>query len=212
MALLRDRKKEIMAASIIAVLIFIVVIGWLFFQGREPGPGDGEEEIPGEIPGEDLTDEERERRIRRWEELIPGQPIPEEQRMCLQIPPLVISLGSINIPSINLNEFIGLPATTSIPWPESLKKISLTEEIKYELPTIPLSNLNYSKEVSIKIPGFQSLSKANLTAVLNFPYCVSRKPSGGNPCIGQLEVNLARIQQIKANIEEASKNIINILE
>jgi len=211
MALLRNRKRDIIAASIIAVLIFIVIISWLFFRGREPRPGVGEEEIPGEIPGETLTDEERERLRQIWQGLIPVQPL-DETKQCLQIPSLVISLGSITVPSITLNEFVGLPDYISIPWPDSVKKIILAEEIRYELPTIPLSNLSYSKEVSIKIPGFQSLKKASLTALLNFPYCVSREPTGGNPCLGQLEGNLAIVQQIKANIEEASKNIINILE
>ena len=208
MALLRNRKRDIIAASIIAVLIFIVIISWLFFRGREPRPGVGEEEIPGEIPGETLTDEERERLRQIWQGLIPVQPL-DETKQCLQIPPLVISLGSITVPSINLNEFVGLPATTSIPWPENLKKIILTKEIKYELPTIPLSFLDYSKEVPIKIPGFQLPSIASLTALLNFPSCVSQKPSGGNPCSS---VNAAEIQQIKDEIEKASKNIINILE
>lgn len=210
MALLRDRKKEIIAASIIAILIFIVIISWLLFPERGPRPGE-EEEVPGEIPGETLTDEERERERQRWQDLIPVQPL-DETKQCLQIPSLVISLGWIEVPPITLNEFIGLDDYISIPWPDSVKQIILADEIRYELPTIPLSDLDYSKEVSIKIPGFQSLKKADLTALLNFPYCVSQKPNDHNPCLGQLEGNLAEIQQIKANIEEASKNIINILE
>lgn len=132
----------------------------------------------------------------------------------LKIPPLVITLDDIEIPGLSLAEIVGLPEKITIPWPEELKKIILSQDIGYQLPTLPLSKLNYSKEIRIKIPGLQlSSPTVNLSALENYPTCESGPPSGGNPCpTSQIQTNLEEIKQIKTGVEQTSQKIIEILE
>lgn len=136
----------------------------------------------------------------------------------LKIPALSIPMENIVVPSISLAEKLNLPKEIIIAWPERLKKIALTEAITYQLPDIPLSFLNYQKEIRIKIPGLQLPSATvSLTALENYPACLSgpaQTPIGADPpCpTSQIRSNFETIKQQTEEIKETSKNIINILE
>lgn len=159
------------------------------------------------------TQEQLEDRARKIEQEI-NRHVRQQARVSdgkVQIPALTISLDPLQIPRIYLADLAGLPPTIQIPWPANLKRFALTEPIIYSLPEIPLSNLNYRKEIEIKIPGFQ-LDSPIVTLNPLRGGCQAGRPSGGNPYnMPQIQTNLNNIGQIKNNIERTSKNIIDIL-
>jgi len=131
----------------------------------------------------------------------------------IKIPLVVLRLPErkITIPLANMS---GLPEKIQIPWPEELKKIKLPVPLNYDLPEIPLSKLNYQKEIKIKGPGFQPRTiTVDLGALGNLGECVSAPPTGGNPCPqGEFQSNLENIKSIQQGINETSNKIIDILE
>lgn len=130
----------------------------------------------------------------------------------LKISPIVIPGEDITISDIDLSKIVYLPDKISIPWPNDLKKINLTKPLIYELPTITLKDLSYSKGFSVKLPGLKTFS-AQFKSSLNYSSCVSQAPSGGNPCpTGQIQTNLGEIKNLQEEISNTSQNIMNILE
>lgn len=129
----------------------------------------------------------------------------------LQIPGLTVPLDPIIVPQISLQQEANLPATLQIPWPERLKKIALRRIIRYPLPSIPLSNLSYQKDFSLKIPGFQAPSLTTSFSPIRGA-CQAGTPSGANPFpVSQIQSVVSRIGQVKNSIEQTSQNIVNIL-
>lgn len=148
-----------------------------------------------------------------------GIPVPgvwpvERKVPCDKIPPLTMPGGDIITPTLSLSSLVYFPSEISIPWPESLKKLTLTNALDYDLPTIPLSNLSYSKEVNIRLPGLQRSSPSiSFDLLENATACYSQQPSGGNPCpTGQIQSNLDGIRGIASELQQASQNIQDILE
>lgn len=133
----------------------------------------------------------------------------------LKIPPVEISLDDITIPMEKINAKLAkIPLEFPIPWPEGLKKIKLSKPISYQLPPIPLDNLSYTKEIELKVPGFQLPSlEFSVDFLGNYPGCEGQSPSGGNPYpIEKININLGEIIGLNENINGFSEKINQILE
>jgi len=147
---------------------------------------------------------------------LPEETIIEDKSQPIKIPTLYYPLGETELPDIDLNKLISTstPITTiSIPWPQNLKKIPLEQDIGYNLPTIPLSNLKYEKELSLKLPGFQSPSASIDLDFSKNSGCESRPASGGNPCArSSLEELKNDIIKSRDEIFENTSNLIEIIE
>ncbi len=127
---------------------------------------------------------------------------------------LEIDIGEFTIPAIDLDAIVNLPDKISIPWPAELKNISLAKPFGYDLPKIPLKDLKYEKEFSLKGPGFQMPSlKIDLGNLGNRGECRSLPAKGGNPCPEtQFLKTLNEIRDRAEEIDKASQKIINILQ
>lgn len=133
---------------------------------------------------------------------------------CDKIPALTISMDDIVISSIPLKELTDFPDKIQILWPDSLKKIALSGDLGYELPTVFLSRLSYLKDVTVGLPGLQRSSPSiNFNLLQNAAACLGQPPSGGNPCpTGEIQSNLEEIKRIRDEVQQASQNIKNVLE
>lgn len=139
---------------------------------------------------------------------------------CEGIPPLTIPssvIPNIDIGEIKLSDYVSLPDTIIIPWPSGLKQISLPGDgLSYDLPTIPLSNLAYSKDITINLPGFQGLSLSTDFdwSLGNATDCISKPPTG-NACgsaVSDMDDKINEMKNIAAQFQEASQKIKNVLE
>jgi len=131
-----------------------------------------------------------------------------------KIPDAYALLDKINIPMDTVNaELAKIANRIDIPWPENLKKIPLTNPINYQLPSIPLGDLSYSKQKRFDLPGFQTPSfDFDLDLSGLYPGYESVPPSGGNPYpMDDIRVNIGEIVNINQNITNSSNEILNIL-
>ena len=127
---------------------------------------------------------------------------------------IVIKIKPIKIPGTTLDEKVGLPTRLTIPWPEELKTIVLGEPIVYNLPTIRLSKLKYSKDIVIQAPGFQGRSLSfDLNVLGNKAECLGKIPIALNPCPkNQIQDNVGKINNLIEEIKGTSQELIDILE
>jgi len=85
--------------------------------------------------------------------------------------------------------------------------------IVQKLPSIPLSNLGYHKEVIVKIPGFQMMSSSFDLSLSGYQSFEGKPPLGGNPYpMGTINANVGKISSMHNNISIAVKNITEVLE
>jgi hypothetical protein len=134
----------------------------------------------------------------------------------LKFKPVSLSLGNILIPSYPLKEKAQIPEEIPIPWPERLKKFTLSQKITYQIPSLPLKDkLSYQKEFTLNLPGLYSLDYSLGVEGLfeKYPSCKNQVPTGGNPCpLTQIESNIQQIQNIKKEIQTTSQKIREILK
>ena len=133
----------------------------------------------------------------------------------LEIEPIEVPLDDITVPMEKINAKLAkIPLEFPIPWPEGLKKIKLSKPISYQLPSIPLEDLSYTKEIELKVPGFQFPSlEFSIDFLGNYPSCEGQSPSGGNPYpVSKINANLQQIISIEENINGFSEKINQILE
>lgn len=89
--------------------------------------------------------------------------------------------------------------------------------LSYDLPPVPLCDLSYEKERTERLPGHQLSVTASLNLLSgskNVRACLSKEPSGGNPCQiegSQIQINLGEMKKIKKEVEDAFQKIIDIL-
>jgi len=157
--------------------------------------------------------------------MAPVAPMPGVWRVasqlpCEKIPPLTISLPphlkTFTIEPEPLEELFGevWPDEISIPWPESLKKFTLSGDgLSYPLPDIPLSNLSYSKEIVERLPGLQLRAPTiTLSPLQDATACYNKPPGGGNPCpTDDMATHLGEIEGMNGEIKQASQTIIDFL-
>jgi hypothetical protein len=131
----------------------------------------------------------------------------------LNIPNTTIPLGTLKIPMSAGNSLLSaIPTQITIPWPNELKEIKLSDVIGYQLPSIPLSKLGYKKTFEIKIGGFQSASLQVILPGQNISFNTDT-PSGGNPYpTGQMGTNTNSINNYSDEIEKSMEEISNILD
>jgi len=157
---------------------------------------------------------------------VPGVFPVETKISCDGMPPLNIKMQDI---TIDLNEnFSGWDdQQIPIPWPPSLKKFQLSRPFEYSLPKILLSQLSYSKQIDIRLPGLQTSTftrpKFSIVADININgpsgsespgACISEAPKG-NACSLQnqhIQFNNGKINDINSQIQNTSQNIANILQ
>jgi hypothetical protein len=133
----------------------------------------------------------------------------------LHIPDVDIPLGNINIPmSIGNTMLSQIPQEIVIPWPKELKEIQLANKISLDLGVLPLSNLSYTKEIKLRIPGLQFPSmQLSASFGMSFPAFEGTNPSGGNPYpMNEINVNVIKVKEFSGKINTTTKNIVNILE
>ncbi|OGZ17883.1 MAG: hypothetical protein A2V72_02920 [Candidatus Nealsonbacteria bacterium RBG_13_37_56] len=130
----------------------------------------------------------------------------------LKIPKAIVPLDNITVLMDRINrELSRIPLEVNLAWPANLKRIPLTDPISYQLPSIPLSGLSFTKSILIKLPGFQ-LPAFNFNIGISYPSCESESPSGGNPYpMGQINNNLGAIININEGINAVSNQINDIL-
>ncbi|MEO0087568.1 MAG: hypothetical protein ABIK90_05805 [candidate division WOR-3 bacterium] len=147
---------------------------------------------------------------------------------CLPIPlpetKITLKLGNypkkevkkISATSYEIYVPLKIPYQIPISWPKSLKeidlkKLPLNKQLRYEVPKIPLKEISYRKEFTIKGPGFQSRS-FSFDFSTNSGDCLMDKPSGGNPLpMAQINANVQWIKNNQEKIKEYSKNLMDIL-
>jgi hypothetical protein len=132
----------------------------------------------------------------------------------IKIPAVSIPLNDIVVPMEIINAELGkIPGEIEIPWMAGLDEIKLDRPIVQKLPSIPLSNLGYQKQVIIKIPGFQKASfnfDVGMAGYLGFE---GKPPLGGNPYpIGKINANVGKITNVNNNISIAAQSIVEVLK
>lgn len=138
----------------------------------------------------------------------------EAKEKLLEIGPIEVPLDDISIPMEKINAKLSkIPKEIKIPWPEKLKTIKLPKSLTYQLPPIPLEDLNYKKEIPLKVPGFQFPSyNFSIDFLGNYPSCEGQDPSGGNPYpIDRINVNLGEILNLNQEINQARESINQVL-
>jgi hypothetical protein len=130
----------------------------------------------------------------------------------LKIPKAIVPLEGITILMDRINrELSRIPLEINLIWPANLKRIPLTNPITYQLPSIPLSGLSFTKNFTLNLPGFQ-LPSFSFSAGINYPGIESESPSGGNPySVGQINTGLETIININKGINAISDQLKNIL-
>jgi hypothetical protein len=105
-----------------------------------------------------------------------------------------------------------IPEEIPIPWPDQLKRGFYPPlPLYYELPKIPLSDLNLQKEISIKGPGLQVSFSGSFGK--NEGDCNLKPPRGGNPFpISEINTNIGEIRSYQAEVERTFQEIKKILE
>jgi hypothetical protein len=107
---------------------------------------------------------------------------------------------------------VDIPEKITVSWPEELKKIKLIRPLSYQLPKIPLSELSYREDFSIKGPGFQPRTFSFKLEEVQGD-CSPAAPIGGNPLpIDDIKSNLDEIKDKQSKIASATQEIIEILE
>ena len=130
----------------------------------------------------------------------------------LEIPTAIAPLEGINILMDQVNQEISkIPLIVNLTWPANLRRIPLTRPITYQLPTLPLSKIGFSKTLTINLPGFQA-PNLDISFGIKYPSCESNAPSGGNPYpVGQINNNLQEITNFNQSINNISNGIKDIL-
>ncbi|MBU2545332.1 hypothetical protein KKC65_02670 [Patescibacteria group bacterium] len=131
-----------------------------------------------------------------------------------KIPDAYAILDKINIPMDTVNaELSKIARRIDIPWTEDLKKIPLTNPIDYQLPSIPLGDMSYTKQKRFDLPGFQMPSlDADLDLSGLYPGYESVPPSGGNPYpMDDIRVNIGEIGNTNQSIINSSNEILDVL-
>jgi len=131
-----------------------------------------------------------------------------------KIPDAYAAIDRINITMDQINtELSRISRSIAIPWPGSLRRIQLTRPINYQLPSIPLGNLSYTKYKGFDFPGFQTPSftfDINLEGL--YPGHDGDSPSGGNPYpMNTIHVNMNEITNINQDVIQSSNQIYDIL-
>lgn len=131
-----------------------------------------------------------------------------------KIPDAYALLDPINIAMDRVNaELSRIARNITIPWPANLRRIPLTRPINYQLPSIPLGNLNYTKTKRFDLPGFQVPSftfDIDLSGL--YPGYEGSSPSGGNPYpMNAINVNMGEIANTNQIIANNSNEIYDIL-
>ncbi len=133
----------------------------------------------------------------------------------VSIPRTTIPLGWITVPMNGINsELSQIPLEIRFNWPSELKELSLTNTVSYQLPSIPLDDLNFSKDVKLKLPGLQLPSFSfGLNFSDDYVDIAGQPPDGGNPYpIDELNSNIETITEKSNEITDASDNISNVLK
>jgi hypothetical protein len=133
----------------------------------------------------------------------------------VSIPKIDIPLGWITIPMSGINsELSRMPLEINFNWPPELKELLLTNILEYQLPSIPLDDLNFSKDVRLKLPGLQLPSFSFSVKFTNdYADIKGQPPSGGNPYpMNQINSNLETITEKSDRIINASGNISDVLK
>ncbi|MGB9743178.1 MAG: hypothetical protein ACPLW9_00445, partial [Minisyncoccales bacterium] len=126
------------------------------------------------------------------------------------LPFVHIELDDITISAIDLNKLVDWPNKIEIPWPTKLKKIPCS--ITFHIPTIPLSQLSYNKEIHIDLPSFQSPTGIELE-LKQSAFCEVNGPTPSNPCPQQkISDKVESIKDLKEDIQKASQEVLDILE
>jgi uncharacterized protein YacL (UPF0231 family) len=137
----------------------------------------------------------------------------------LKIPSFEYTLY-VDIDEIDMQKLVSFPKEINIEWPDEVKKITISAEemskkLYYEIPDIPLSDLNWSKEVEIKIPGMQLTPKIGIEGS-SYSSCKSEKAAGSlNPCENQIEkVKSVQpdLKKAKEEIDKDFKEVFNLLK
>jgi len=126
-----------------------------------------------------------------------------------------ITLGDIGIPMSKGNSQLAkIPESLKIPWPKSLTEIQLIKPVIYSLPSIPLSDLSYSKLIELRAPGLQLPSLSFDTSFLgNYAGYELKPPSGSSPYPTEdMDVNLQGIKKFKNEIDNFYNQINDILQ
>jgi len=133
----------------------------------------------------------------------------------LYIPDTTIPLGDIKIPMSAGNYILSqIPTKIYIPWTNDLKEIKLKNIIGFDLPTIPLSNLSYTKNIELRVPGLQLPSLSfNINFLGEYASFESNPPSGGNPYpLGTLNQNTTGIKTYSGEIHKSMEEISDVLD
>ena len=131
-----------------------------------------------------------------------------------KIPNAQTFLDPINIAMDRVNaELARISRNITIPWPANLRRIPLSRPIDYQLPTIPLGDLSYTKTKTFNLPGFQTPSFSfDIDFTGLYPGYSGESPSGGNPYpMNAINVNMGEIVNINQNIINSSNEIYDIL-
>jgi len=144
------------------------------------------------------------------------------QNNTLIIPPIRISSGELDRISISMDpireKLEKLQKTVNISLPPELKEISLTTPVNIPLPRIPLSNLSYSKNVYLKLPGLQKWRLSfGADFFGRFKEISSKSPSDLSPYsnpypINHLNSNSEKIKEAKDQINDSVSKINEILK
>jgi hypothetical protein len=136
----------------------------------------------------------------------------------LKIPPFEYTLY-VDIDEIDMQKLVDFPEEINIQWPDEVKKITISteemsEKLYYEIPDIPLSDLSWSKEIDIKIPGMQLTPKIGIEG-FSYSSCKSEKAIGGNPCnnqINKVKSFQPELKEAKDEIDKNFKEVFNLLK
>lgn len=130
----------------------------------------------------------------------------------LKIPSAITPLEGITVLMDRINrELSRVPLEINLVWPANLRRIPLTNPITYQLPSIPLSGLSFTKNFTLNLPGFQ-LPSFSFETGIDYSGFESESPSGGSPFpMGQINNNLNQIININEGINAISNGIKDIL-
>ena len=132
-----------------------------------------------------------------------------------RIPKTTIPLGWITIPMSGVNSKLNkLPLEINFNWPGELKELQISNPVVYQLPSIHLENLNFSRDIKLKLPGLQLPSFSfDISFSDDYVDVAGGSPSGGNPYpMNQIDSNLQTIIEKSDEITDASENIIDVLK